>query len=43
MEAGSPAVFVFDIIGGHCGPNPTVTWNNVTGQGGALAGWLPTR
>lgn len=27
---GSPDVYVIDIIGGHCGPNPTAAFSNVT-------------
>ena len=27
---GSDAVYIFDIIGGHCGPTPSVIWNDVT-------------
>ena len=27
---GSSQVYIFDLIGGHCGPNPTVTWGDVT-------------
>jgi hypothetical protein len=25
-----PDVYIFDIIGGHCGSNPTIIWNDVT-------------
>lgn len=27
---GNGSVYIFDLLGGHCGPNPTVTWNDVT-------------
>jgi hypothetical protein len=27
---GSDAVYIFDMIGGHCGSNPSVIWNDVT-------------
>ena len=27
---GSDAVYIFDMIGGHCGPNPVIIWNDVT-------------
>jgi hypothetical protein len=27
---GSPDVYIFDIMGGHCGPTPSVIWNDVT-------------
>ena len=27
---GSDAVYIFDLIGGHCGSNPSVIWNDVT-------------
>ncbi|MEK7659404.1 MAG: hypothetical protein AAB338_01990 [Patescibacteria group bacterium] len=36
-------VFVIDIIGGHCGPNPSPAWQNVTQPGGALGGYLYPR
>jgi hypothetical protein len=26
----SPDVYIFDIMGGHCGPTPSVIWNDVT-------------
>ena len=25
-----PRVYIFDIVGGHCGPNPVVIWSDVT-------------
>ena len=25
-----PEVYIFDIVGGHCGPTPSVIWNDVT-------------
>ena len=27
---GRPEVYIFDLIGGHCGPTPSVIWNDVT-------------
>ena len=27
---GSDAVYIFDVVGGHCGPTPSVIWNDVT-------------
>lgn len=27
---GSAQVYIFDIIGGHCGASPNITWNDVT-------------
>lgn len=27
---GSPQVYIFDLIGGHCGSNPSIIWNDVT-------------
>lgn len=38
---GARQVYVVDIIGGHCGPSPTPTWQNVTSPSGntAGAGW----
>jgi hypothetical protein len=27
---GSTQVYIFDLIGGHCGPAPSVVWNDVT-------------
>jgi len=27
---GNPQVYIFDIIGGHCGANPSAGWNDVT-------------
>ena len=39
---GSPDVYVIDIIGGHCGPNPTPTWTNVT-SASARGAYMPTR
>lgn len=43
MAAGSIEVFVFDVIGGHCGPTPSPAWQNVTVVGSSGARWLPTR
>lgn len=38
---GGNDVFVIDIIAGHCGPSPSVTWNNVSRFGPGA--WLATR
>ena len=38
-DEGSPDVWALDIIGGHCGSNPTVLWSNISGSGGAGAAW----
>jgi hypothetical protein len=27
---GSEKVYIFDVIGGHCGPSPNIVWNDVT-------------
>lgn len=39
---GSPNVYVIDIIGGHCGPNPVPAWSNVTSPS-AQGAYMPTR
>ena len=41
-DPGTKAVYLIDIIGGHCGPSPTVIWNDVTDithQSGTTGGW----
>lgn len=38
-DEDSTATYVVDIIAGHCGNSPGVTWNDVTGIGGAGARW----
>lgn len=41
-DPGTKAVYIIDIIGGHCGPSPTVIWNDVTDithQSGTSGGW----
>jgi len=38
-DEGNPNVWAIDIIGGHCGSNPTVLWSNISGSGGAGAAW----
>ena len=43
MNFGSNAVYVIDIIAGHCGTSPGPAWQDVTGSGGALGAWMPTR
>ena len=38
----STQVWIFDIIGGHCGPNPTPFWVDQTGatrQAGTIGRW----
>jgi hypothetical protein len=39
-DQNSTEVYIIDIIGGHCGPNPGPTWIDVTGAGGALGRWI---
>jgi hypothetical protein len=43
MVAGSPAAYVVDIIGGHCGPDPQPAWIDQTVIGSTGAAWLPNR
>ena len=43
MTVGSNAVYVIDIIAGHCGTSPGPAWQDVTGSGGALGAWVPSR
>ncbi len=41
-DAGSTDVYIIDIIGGHCGANPSPTWIDVTGvtlQSGTIGRW----
>jgi len=41
-DEGSPDVYIIDIIGGHCGSNPSPIWNDVTGvtlQSGTIGKW----
>jgi hypothetical protein len=41
-DQGSSEVYIIDIIGGHCGPNPSPGWNDVTGvtlQSGTIGRW----
>jgi hypothetical protein len=41
-DEGSTDVYIIDIIGGHCGSNPTPIWNDVTGitlQSGTIGKW----
>lgn len=38
-DEGTHNIYVIDIIGGHCGTNPSASWNDVTGAGGADAIW----
>jgi hypothetical protein len=39
---GATEVYIFDIIGGHCGPSPSPAWTDVTQatcEGGAIGRW----
>jgi hypothetical protein len=41
-DEGTTNVYIIDIIGGHCGPNPSPSWNDVTGAtaaGGSIGRW----
>jgi hypothetical protein len=41
-DEGSTDVYIIDIIGGHCGPTPSVIWSDVTGvtlQSGNVGRW----
>jgi hypothetical protein len=41
-DEGSPDVYIIDIIGGHCGSNPSPIWNDVTAftlQSGTIGKW----
>jgi hypothetical protein len=41
-DEGSIDVYIIDIIGGHCGSNPSPSWNDVTGAtaaGGSIGRW----
>lgn len=38
-DEGTREIYVLDIIGGHCGNNPSPAWIDVTGVGGADAIW----
>ena len=40
---GSTEVYIIDIIGGHCGPNPSPIWNDVTAvtvNSGTIGRWI---
>jgi hypothetical protein len=42
-SAGSTQVYIIDVIGGHCGSNPTAGWidvTDVTYNGGSLGRWI---
>jgi hypothetical protein len=42
-DANSTDVYIIDIIGGHCGANPTPVWNDVTEatlQGNTIGRWI---
>ena len=41
-DPGTAQVYIIDIIGGHCGPSPSVIWNDVTDitiQSGTIGRW----
>ena len=38
-DQGSPDVYAFDVIGGHCGSNPTPAWLNITDPNGSGSAW----
>jgi len=41
-DEGSTAVYIIDVIGGHCGPSPSPAWGDVTDvtyQGGTIGRW----
>ena len=40
---GSTEVYIIDVIGGHCGSNPSPAWGDVTdvtAQGGSIGRWI---
>ncbi|MBA3270797.1 MAG: hypothetical protein H0T71_09810, partial [Acidobacteria bacterium] len=42
-DEGSTEVYIIDIIGGHCGANPSPSWGDVTGvtaSGGSIGRWI---
>ena len=42
-DAGSTAVYIVDVIGGHCGPTPSPAWNDVTDitySSGTIGRWI---
>ncbi|HXG89022.1 MAG TPA: hypothetical protein VNJ02_11860 [Vicinamibacterales bacterium] len=42
-DAGSTEVYIIDIIGGHCGSNPSPAWGDVTAvtaAGGGIGRWI---
>ncbi len=42
-DQGSTAVYIIDVIGGHCGPTPSPSWNDVTDatyNGGSIGRWI---
>ena len=43
IAVGSPAVYVIDIIAGHCGDDPQPAWQNVTVIGSLGGAWLLER
>jgi hypothetical protein len=38
-DQNSPNVYAFDIIGGHCGPNPNAMWLDITDPNGSGSAW----
>lgn len=42
-DAGSTEVYIIDVVGGHCGSNPSATWidvTDVTYSSGAIGRWI---
>ncbi len=42
-DAGSTQVYIIDVIGGHCGSNPSPSWIDVTAvtvNSGTIGRWI---
>ena len=42
-DEGTTNVYIIDVIGGHCGNNPTPVWNDVTqitANSGTIGRWI---
>jgi hypothetical protein len=42
-DHGSTDVYIIDVVGGHCGPTPSPSWNDVTAatrNGGSIGRWI---
>jgi hypothetical protein len=42
-DSGSTQVYIIDIVGGHCGPTPSPSWNDVTAvtyNSGTIGRWI---